>query len=113
MLTFRQWETTRPDNSISAGLKDFQAGLSVTKGVANGKPVWVTETGWPSKAPKSGQAVASVANMQTYWKQVGCSLFGSTPTYWYTLYDSDTSQTDIAWAIVNPTTGKAKFNLAC
>lgn len=44
-----------------------------------------------AQGPTSGQAVPSTANAQTYWDQVGCKLFGTTNTYWYTLNDNGTS----------------------
>lgn len=37
---------------------------------------------------ESNLAVASVNNALTYWRQVGCSLFGKRNTFYYTLYDA-------------------------
>jgi glucan endo-1,3-beta-D-glucosidase len=45
---FPYFETTQA-NPISNAKTRFNAGLSVTEGVAGGKPVWVTETGWVSR----------------------------------------------------------------
>ena len=42
---FPYFETTT-SNPITNALNRFNAGLSQTEGVAGGKPVWVTETGW-------------------------------------------------------------------
>ncbi|KAM3066918.1 hypothetical protein ACMFMG_007064 [Clarireedia jacksonii] len=53
--------------------------------------VWVTESGWPSAGPQSGNAVASVANAQTYWKQVACEAFKEANTWWYSLQDYNAS----------------------
>ena len=78
-------------------------------------------------------AVANVANAQRYWRQVGCSLFGKRNTWYYTLYDayvldftigltfliltlisSNTAQTDLSFAVVNPDAGSgSKFPLKC
>lgn len=40
------------------------------RAVSQGKPVWVTETGWPITGESIGGAVPSVQNMQTFWWQV-------------------------------------------
>ena len=110
---FPYFETTKPNNAIGVAKKNFQDGLAVTTNAAAGKPVWVTETGWPTKGAVSGQAVASVANAKSYWNQVGCSLlFGKRNAWWYTLYDANTAQTDISFAVVNAGAG-SKFNLQC
>ena len=45
---FPYWETTKP-NGIRQGATLFQDGLSSLEAVSNGKPVWVTETGWPGE----------------------------------------------------------------
>ena len=108
---FPYFETTKP-NSIDKGADLFNAGLNALEAAAGGKPVWVTETGWPARGPKSGDAVASAANAKKYWTQVGCQLFGNMNTFWYTLYDADTSQTDLSFSVVKPAGGSV-FNLKC
>lgn len=42
---FPYFETTHT-NPITNAKQRFQDGLAATTGVAGGKPVWVTETGW-------------------------------------------------------------------
>jgi hypothetical protein len=44
--SFPYFETTRP-NSIDQARENFYAAVGQTEGVSGGKPVWVTETGWP------------------------------------------------------------------
>ena len=75
----------------------------------------VREQGWPVQGPTSGSAVANPQNAKTYWNQVGCGeLFGKRNVWWYTLYDANTAQTDITFAVVNPDRAQGqKFNLAC
>ena len=102
--SFPYFETTK-NNPIGQAKTLFYDGLSHTEGAAKGKPVWVTETGWPARGPskplfwvvtnvhslivtESNAAVASVANAQRYWQEVGCSLFGKRNTWYYTLYDA-------------------------
>ena len=70
-------------NAIESGNQLFFDAYQATVGAADGKPVWVTETGWPVSGPQENLAVASLANAKTYWDQVGCALFGKTNTWWY------------------------------
>lgn len=44
--SFPYFETTRP-NSIDQARENFYAAVGETERVSGGKPVWVTETGWP------------------------------------------------------------------
>ena len=77
MLTFHSsdpyFENTIA-NSIDVGNSTFFDAYDNTVG-ASGKPVWVTETGWPVSGAQENQAVASTQNAETYWQQVGCTLF--------------------------------------
>ncbi|KAJ2966270.1 hypothetical protein NUW58_g10702 [Xylaria curta] len=68
----------------------FDKAYDATIAAAGGKPVWVTETGYPYTGIKWGEAVASVENAEYYWQEVGCRrLFNKTPTFWYNLRDSN------------------------
>ncbi|CAD6590305.1 MAG: hypothetical protein ASARMPRED_004719 [Alectoria sarmentosa] len=93
-----------------SSLSDFTSGMSV---IPNTKPVWVTETGWPTSGTFSGtSSVASTGNAETFWKTVGCGhLFGATNTWWYTFYDGDVP---LPFA-VSPSAGgtSPKYSLAC
>jgi exo-beta-1,3-glucanase (GH17 family) len=44
--SFPYFETTKP-NSIDQARENFYAAVGQTEAVSGGKPVWVTETGWP------------------------------------------------------------------
>lgn len=44
--SFPYFETTRP-NSIDQARENFYTAVGQTESVSGGKPVWVTETGWP------------------------------------------------------------------
>jgi glucan endo-1,3-beta-D-glucosidase len=44
--SFPYYETTRP-NAIEQARENFYSGVGQTESVSGGKPVWVTETGWP------------------------------------------------------------------
>ncbi|KAI1498838.1 glycoside hydrolase superfamily [Biscogniauxia marginata] len=110
--SFPYFETTQP-NAIDRAYDNFYSAVAKTEGVAQGKPVWVTETGWPSVGPQQRDAVASVQNAKTYWDRVGCSLFGKRNTFWYTLVDANTAQTDLSFALTPRDSPVPKFNLAC
>ena len=64
----------------------------MTAAASQGKPVWITETGWPVSGPTSNQAVPSVDNAKTYYDGVACIAFASDiNTWWYTLQDTGSS----------------------
>jgi glucan endo-1,3-beta-D-glucosidase len=79
---------TENGNDISNALNLFNSALSQTEAAGQGKPVWVTETGWPTTGETLAQAVPNAANAETYWKEVGCGiLFGRRDVWWFTLED--------------------------
>lgn len=101
-------------NAIENGNSLFFDAYQATVGAASGKPVWVTETGWPVSGPQSNLAVASVANAKTYWDQVGCSLFGKTNTWWYTLQDAYPTTPSPSFGIVGTTLSTTPlYDLSC
>lgn len=79
---------TENGNDISNALNLFNSALSQTQAASQGKPVWVTETGWPTTGETLAQAVPNAANAESYYKQVGCgAIFGKVNTWWFTLED--------------------------
>ena len=86
MDAYPYYQTTM-NNPIAEGQSLFESAFQQTQAASQGKPVWITETGWPVSGPTSNLAVCSLANAKTYWDEVGCSLFGKTNTWWYTLQD--------------------------
>ncbi|KAJ5444589.1 glucan endo-1-3-beta-glucosidase eglC [Penicillium daleae] len=102
---------TTMSNGIDQGKALFDDAVAKTKSVANGKEVWITETGWPLSGPNEGDAVASLANAKQYWDQVGCPLFGETNTWWYLLADAGSSP---SFGITGSTsTTNPLFDLSC
>jgi len=89
MNTFPYFQTTEA-NGIENGASLFRDALAITESAAKGKKVVITETGWPVGGKQSSAATASIKNAKTYWDEVGCSLFGKTDVYWYTLVDANT-----------------------
>ncbi|KAF2734058.1 GPI-anchored cell wall beta-1,3-endoglucanase EglC [Polyplosphaeria fusca] len=104
-------------NSIGNANATFYDAYQQTVKAAKGKPVWVTETGWPVSGPKQNQAVASADNARIYWQDVSCSLMKKGVNLWYyTLQDAQ-------WGNPSPSFGikpagdlmqvKPAFNLQC
>lgn len=105
---------TTVSNAIDSGYAVFFQAYNNTVGVAGGKPVWVTETGWAVSGPTKNLAVASIPNAQTYWDQVGCALFGQINTWWFTLRDSYPTTPSPSFGIVGTNlTTTPLFNLTC
>ncbi|GAB1192800.1 hypothetical protein APSETT444_001997 [Aspergillus pseudonomiae] len=102
-------------NSISDAKALFDSSVAQTKAVANGKEVWITETGWPVSGSTQNLAVASLANAKTYWDEVGCPLFDETNTWWYILQDASSSTTpNPSFGVVGGTLSTTPlFNLTC
>ena len=101
-------------NAIESGKSLFFDAYHATQAAANGKPVWVTETGWPVSGPNENLAVASTANAKTYWDQVGCPLFGKTNTWWYTLQDAYPTTPSPSFGVVGTTLSTTPlYDLSC
>ncbi|KAL7629186.1 hypothetical protein AAE478_000706 [Parahypoxylon ruwenzoriense] len=109
---FPYFETTKP-NSIDLAADNFWSAVAQTEGVAGGKPVFITETGWPSMGPQQRDAIASVENARRYYSQVGCALFGKRTAFWYTLIDANTAQTELSFALTPLDSATPRFDLAC
>ena len=102
------------ENSIENGANLFFEAYNATVGVATGKPVYITETGWPISGDTENLAVPSLTNAKTYWDQVGCRVFGQINTWWYTLSDSRPTTPNPSFGIVgNPLGTKPLFDLSC
>lgn len=94
------YENTK-SNSIDNAQSIFFADLDAVNAIAAGKQVWVTETGWPIAGATENLAVASIANAETYYKDVACQLFSeNVNVWWFTLQDQQ------------PTTPAVVFGLA-
>ncbi|KAF1944360.1 GPI-anchored cell wall beta-1,3-endoglucanase EglC [Clathrospora elynae] len=100
------------DNKIDNAGSLLSSALSATEGVAGGKDVWITETGWAFSGPDFGAAQATVDNAGKYWKDVGCSLFGKKNVFWYTLRDAN-PENKVKFAITDQLSTKPRFDLSC
>lgn len=102
------------ENPIENGEALFDKSYEATVGAAQGKPVWVTETGWPVSGDKSGDAEASTDNAETYWKAVACKLIGEVNTFWYTLRDSEPTTPSPSFGIIpNDINADPLYDLSC
>lgn len=107
------YETTKA-NSIENANATFWDDYVQNVDASQGKPVWITETGWPVSGAASGQAVASTENAKIYYDDVACHAFASgINTWWYILQDTgaDPSFGLVGAGTPPPTT--PLFSLAC
>jgi glucan endo-1,3-beta-D-glucosidase len=107
------------NNSIENSNNTFWDAYTQTVSYADGRSVWITETGWPVTGSTLNLAVPSVANAQTFFQQVGCSAFSSgVNTWWYTLQDNQPLISNPSFGIVGagnppPTTPLFNISLNC
>ena len=101
------------NNPISQGKSLFQSAYQATQAVSQGKPVWITETGWPVSGKTENLAIPSTSNAKTYWDQVGCPLFGNTPIYWYTLEDADSTTPNPSFGVITSQSTTPLYDLSC
>ncbi|CAO2648377.1 Nn.00g076440.m01.CDS01 [Neocucurbitaria sp. VM-36] len=87
MDAYPYFQTTMA-NSIGSASQLFFDAYHATVGAAQGKPVWVTETGWPVSGETLNQAEANSGNARIYWEDVTCQLVkDNVNLYYYTLQD--------------------------
>lgn len=84
----------------------------VKKKAGDTMPVWLTELGWPMAGVSQEGAVASEDNMQKFWTDVGCSLFGRFNLWWFEL-ERDTWQDNIDWGVIDVKTRKPRIKFSC
>ncbi|KAF2863493.1 glycoside hydrolase family 17 protein [Piedraia hortae CBS 480.64] len=113
MDTYPYFQTTM-ENSIETANHTFFAAYDVTIHSAKGKPVWVTETGWPVSGPKENLAEASAKNAEKYWYDVACTIVGNVNTWWYTLRDAEPTTPNPSFGIVpSDLNAGPLYNLSC
>lgn len=107
------YETTKA-NSIGNANATFWDDYDSTVAVSQGKPVWITETGWPVSGPSSNEAVPSLDNAKTYYDDVACKAFADgINTWWYTLQDSGASPSFGLVGAGTPPPTTPLYNLSC
>ena len=86
MDDYPYWDNVANDQSASNMTGNYEKVMAGVKG----KPVWITETGWPVSAPanSSNPAKPGVSEASQYWQSVGCGwAFGKINTWWYIYND--------------------------
>lgn len=110
---FPFWEASL-DNDVANGNSLFFAALNSVEEVAQDKPVWITESGWPVSGPTQNQAVASTENSKTFWDEVGCDLFNDYNVWWYILRDNNAQPApEPSFGIVGIDLEDPLFDLTC
>jgi glucan endo-1,3-beta-D-glucosidase len=99
MDAYPYFQTTM-NNNIGSGSQLFFDAYHQTVNAAQGKPVWVTETGWPVSGKTLNQAVPSAANARIYWEDVTCQLIkDGVNLYYFTLQDVQYGNPDPSFGI--------------
>lgn len=109
---FAYFEDTQ-DNDVSNGKALFDRAMDRTRAAARGKPIWVTETGWPVSGDTFGNGVANTENAERFWQDVGCPLFGETNVWWYILRYAPTSPNPDFGIIGSDINSGPRFDLSC
>lgn len=99
------------ENSIANSKGLFDKAVRDTQAAVGNRPIWITETGFPISGKVSNQAVPSLENSKRYWDEVGCSLFGKTNVWWYTLFDGDSKPSFSL--ISDPLKNVPLFDISC
>ncbi|MCJ1249582.1 hypothetical protein MMC30_006808 [Trapelia coarctata] len=101
-------------NSIQNGKQVFFNAYYNTTAVSGGKPVWITETGWPVSGPTENQAVANTQNAKQFWDDVACDVLGKINTFWYTLQDAAPNTPSPSFGLIGSTlTTTPLYDLTC
>jgi glucan endo-1,3-beta-D-glucosidase len=82
------YQTTDPNSIGNSSFLFFQAYDKVAA-VSGGKPIWITESGWPVSGPTSNQATPSADNAETYWQGVACALENRGINFWWYILADD------------------------
>lgn len=113
MDAYPYFEDTK-NNPISEGANLFKAAWNEVKAAANGKAIWVTETGWPVSGKTIGKGVPSLENARTFYEDVGCPMFGDINVWWYTLQDSSPQTPNPSFGVIgSELTKKPLYDLSC
>ena len=113
MDAYPYYESTKA-NSIGKANITFWGDYQAIVGAVDGKPIWITETGWPTSGSTINEAVSSVDNAHTYYQEVGCSAFAAgINTWWYTFQDSESAPSFGVVGYESPLPTIPKYSLAC
>jgi exo-beta-1,3-glucanase (GH17 family) len=115
---FPYWQGVSMKDAIK--LKTFQNSYwqvkSHVKAVNSKASVWVGETGWPTKGANFKKALATLADLKTYYNTVGCWLWKQTDSsaFWFTAFDSPQASPEVEKHFgLADSSRKLKFALSC
>ena len=101
-------------NDISTAKELFQSAYSQTQNAVGGKPIIVTESGWPVSGPTENLAVPNTDNAKKFWDEVGCGLlFDKMPTYWYTCIDALPVTPSPSFGVIGSGSTTPLYDLSC
>ncbi|KAF9741138.1 hypothetical protein PMIN06_005576 [Paraphaeosphaeria minitans] len=86
-------------NGIGNANATFWKAYTDTVAAAQGKPVWITETGWPIVGDTIGEAVPGAGDARTFWEETVCHALATNVNIYY--FQLQTSQGEL----VNPDWG--------
>lgn len=102
------FQTTDTNNIENGGSLFFEAYDKVSA-VAGGRPIWITEAGWPTSGPTSHLAIANTDNAESFWQDVSCELQRrNIDFWWYILADGGASP---SFGVSE--NGKPLYDLSC
>lgn len=102
------------NNAVSNSKALFDDALAATQAAVGGKPVWITETGYPVSGKTVGQAVPSLENAKKFWDAVGCPMFGKTNVWWYTFQDAAPQTPNPSFGIIGNALSKTPlYDISC
>lgn len=107
-------------NGIESAYNLFWEAYNATSAAGGGKPVWITETGWPVSGKTENLGVPSIANAKTFYDEIGCaSAFGKVNTWWYVLQDAAPTTPVPSFGVLGTSTNDATmgttplYDLSC
>ena len=98
------------DNQIGNSKALFDDAVNAVKAAVGAKPIWITETGFPTTGKASGAATPSKEDAKKYWDQVYCSFKGQVNIWWYTLLDSGSNP---SFGVIGGIPGEPLYDLSC
>ncbi|KEQ70957.1 glycoside hydrolase [Aureobasidium namibiae CBS 147.97] len=101
-------------NSIDNASDLFWKAYDKVEAVAGGKPLWVTETGWPVKGATEDEAVPSVENAAKFWQDIACELEARCINFWWYILNDDGASPSFSVASgIDGANTKALYDLKC
>jgi glucan endo-1,3-beta-D-glucosidase len=84
MNAYPYWSRDPPTSAKAS----YFGSLSGVKNAMPGKEIWLTEVGWPfsdTVSHVSSRVNANKQNLQRFWNEIGCDVFGKYTTFWFEL----------------------------